>query len=300
MASNLYWFYDVLIIGIALIFLYVGAKRGLMRSVVLVILTAASIALSWLCCTVLSPVIYDNVLKRPIMNALSDASSKTSPLNVVSQAVSDGGYGVEISAPEVEGIISRSGNFFENIAGEIVSNGASESSEAIESGMESSVTDGMLRALVGDVVAPETLQEILESVRGAENNLRSAVNVFLEGDRQKTADAVESSVVAPTVKLVLKGLIWIAAMFILMLVSRAVSGAFEKLNKIPVIGPVNSLLGAALGLAEGVVVIYLIAQTVRFICYFTSNSLMFLNTETVLNTYIFKYLFFFDIMTLIG
>lgn len=300
MASNLFWFYDVLIIGIALIYLYVGAKRGLMRSVVLVVLTVVSIGISWLACEIAAPVIYNGFMKEPILNSLNDSSLKTDPVAVVSGAVSAGGYGVEMTDPEVEGVISQSGDFFANIAGEIKNNGASENTSAIESGMEKSVTDSMLRALVGDIVSPTVLTEILESVSGAENNVRSVVSVFLSGDRSATAEAVESHIVAPAVKLVLKGIIWVVMMFILMIVSRNIANAFRGLNAVPIIGPINSLLGGLLGLAEGIVLIYVISQLVRLVCYFTGGSLMFLNTETVQATYIFKHLFYFDVMSLIG
>lgn len=300
MASNLYWFYDALIIGIALIYLYVGAKRGLMRSVVLVVLTVVSIGISWITCEIASPVIYEGFMKDPILNSLNDSSSKTDPVAVVSDAVSSGGYGVEMTDTEVKNVISDGGNFFANIAGEIKNNGASESTGAIESGMEESVTESMLKALVGDVVSPSVLTEILESVSDAENNVRNAVDVFLNGDRSATAEAVERHIVAPAVKLILKGIIWVVMMFILMIVSRSIANAFRGLNAVPIIGPVNSLLGGILGLAEGIVLIYVISQLVRFVCYFSGGSLMFLNTETVQKTYLFKHLFYFDIMTLIG
>ncbi len=300
MASHLFWFYDALVLGIALIFLYVGSKRGFMRSAVLVVLTVASIALSWLICEVATPIIYENLIKAPVADSLSEASDKTDPVSVVSKAVSGGNYGVEMTDDEVSGVIERTGDFFKNIAGEIKGNGAGESEEAIAGNMEESVTQSMLKALVGDVVSPATLSEILDNVADAEQSARSVVDVFLNGDRAATAEAAESILVAPAVKAVLKGIIWIVSMFILMFISRAIANAFKGLNKVPIIGPVNVLLGAILGLAEGAVVIYLIAQTVRFVCYFTSDSLMFLNTDTVMNTYIFRHLFYFDIMALIG
>lgn len=300
MASNLYWFYDALVLGIALICLYVGVKRGLMRSVVLVLLTAASLVLSWLGSEVASPVIYERLIKQPVLTALNEASEKTNPVSVVADAVKIGDYGVEMTDDEVGGIISKAGDFFSNIAGEIKSNGASESEEIIGIGMEESVTEKMLTALVGDVVSPAVLEDILETVSGAENNIRSAVDVFLNGDSRKTAEAVESGIVAPAVKQILRGIIWSVLMIILLLISRIIAHVFEGVNKVPVIGPVNAVLGGVLGLCEGTVFVYIIAQVIRLTCYLTSNSLMFLNTETVLNTYLFKYLFYFDIMTLIG
>lgn len=300
MASNLFWFYDAFVIGVALIALYCGAKRGLMRSVVLMLLMVASVALSWVISTVGAPVIYENFIQEPVLTALEDSSSKTDPLSVVSSAVSTGGYGVEMTDTEIKGVITQTGDFFKNIASEIKSNGASENAVSIENGVEESVTESMLKALVGDVVSPNTLTEILESVSGAENSVRRTVDVFLNGDRSATAAAVESELIAPAVKLILKGIIWVVSMVILSLLARTVANAFKGLNRIPIIGPVNSLLGAALGLAEGAVIVYIAAQLVRLVMYLTENSLMFLNSSTVLKTYIFRWFVYFDVMALMG
>lgn len=298
MAQNLFWFYDAFVLGAALIALYCGVKRGLLRTVVLVVMTALSLIASWLLSTVASPVIYENFIQPRVSIALSDASSKTDPVVIVSDAVSGGGYGVEMTDDEVRGIMSLTGDFFSNIASEIRNNGAGDSAEDIQSGVRESVTESMLRALVGDVVAPSTLREILESVSGAENKLRSTVDVFLNGNSQSTAETVEQNLVGPAVKSILRVLIWIISMFILTIITRVVSNAFENVNKIPIIGPVNAILGGALGLAEGMVLVYVLAQLVRLVCYATSNSLMFLNTETVQKTYVFRHLFYFDITSL--
>ena len=300
MASNLFWFYDAFAVGILLIGLYCGAKRGLMRSVVLVALLIASVVLSWIISTVGAPVIYENFIEQRVLTSLKEASFKTDPLSIVSSAVRSGGYGVEMTDNEIEGVITQTGDFFQNIASEIKSNGASESEGAIGSGVEDTVTESMLRALVGDVVSPNTLREILESVSGAENSVRQTVDVFLNGDRTATASAVESKLVAPAVKFILKGIIWVVSMMILTLLAKSIANAFRGLNRVPIIGPVNSLLGAALGLAEGALMVYVISQIVKLIMYLTENSLMFLNADTVARTYAFKHFVYFNVMTLMG
>ncbi len=297
MAQDLFWFYDICAAGIILVTAYCGSKRGLMRSVVLIAMMAVSVVCSWLLSTVGAPVIYEKALRSPIMTALTDASEKTNPLNVVSSAVSDGGYGVEMTNPEIEGVIAGSAgsDFFTNIASEIKNNGSGKSQSDIEAGVESSVTEGMLKALVGDVVSPDTLKEILTQVTDAENNLKNTVNVFLKGDRNSTAETVEELLIAPAVKLLLKAIIWVAAMAILTVISGAIANAFKSLNKIPIIGPVNVLAGAIFGAAEGILIIYVAAQIVKLICIFTTDSLIFLNSSTVARTYVFRYFYDFDI-----
>lgn len=290
MAHELFWFYDVAALGIILITIYCGGKRGFMRSAVLVILMAVSFAASRMISTVGAPVIYEKFLQPRIIAALNEASEKTDPLSVVSGAVSGGGYGVEMTDPEIKGVIGLDGDFFSNIASEIKNNGASDSADDIRTGMESTVTDRMLTYLIGDVVSPETLKEVLAQVSGAENGLRTAVDVFLRGNRPETADAVEKMVVAPAVKSLLEEIIWAVSMIILTIASRFIANAFESVNKIPIIGPVNILAGGILGFAEGALIVFLIAQVVRFVLYLTGDSLMFLNNATVDKTYIFKFM----------
>lgn len=296
MASELFWYYDICVLGLGLIFLYVGAKRGFMRSVVLVILTVISIMLSWLVSTVFAPVIYENVIKDSVMEGIGTRLGEKEPSKTISETVNSGGYGVEMTGDEVGGIISKGGDFFKNIAAELKSNGAGDSSEDIAENIESGVTENVITIIVGDKVSPSVLREILSAVSDAEASLRTVVNAFVGGNRSNTAAVIESEIVAPAVITILKGIIWIIAMFILMAISRTIAAAFKGLNKVPIIGPVNSLLGAALGLAEGAVVIYIFSQIVKLVCYLTSNSLMFLNSETVAQTRIFKEFYNFIIM----
>ena len=298
MATELYWFYDVLALGTILIAVYCGGKRGFMRSVVLIALIVASLIASWFISNIGAPVIYDGLLHKKIIASLDDASGKTDPLDVVAETVAGGGYGVEMTDPEIEGVIGLGGDFFANIASEIKNNGSGDDEEDIRSGVEARVTDSMLTALLGDVVSPATLKEVLAQVEGAENSIRETVDVFLHGNRAETATAVEERLVAPAVKMILRGIIWVVSMFILTILSRFVAGLFENVNEIPIIGPVNVFAGSALGFLEGAVILYLISQVVRFIIYLTGDTLMFLNTSAVSETYLFRYFYNFDITSL--
>ncbi len=298
MASGLYWFYDLLAIGVALIFLYVGAKRGLMRSVVLVALTAASIVVSWFASTVFSPVIYERFLKEHVYNFAYDSVSAVKPSAMASQAVNNGDYGVEITEDEAQSLLDKlDGDFVEKAAEALKSNGASDSINALESGIQATVIDRLVNIIAGGKVSDATMREILNEVSVTDRDFRGLMNTFVKGNADDTAGLIEEKMLAPAVKMFLKGGIWILSMFILMIVARAVSNLFKKLNGVPIIGPINSTLGAALGVAEGLVVIYLISQVIRGVCLLTSNSLMFLNMDAVNATYIFRYFVNFNILS---
>lgn len=293
MASDLFWFYDALALGILLITLYIGAKRGLMKSVVLVVLTVLSIVISWFGAEIASPIIYDELIKEHVANGLTQSSESTDPVRVTSEAISEGDYGVEISDSDIEGIIESDGNFFSSLTDELKKNGAAESSDEIQTEVKGAVAEKMLVSLLGDFVQPSTIADILESFRGTTDGISDVLSIFISGNKEATATATEEMIIAPVIKGILKVIVFILLLLILKLIIGPISDLFKSVNKIPVIGPVNALLGGALGAVEGAIVVYIIALVVRMAIYFTEGSLMFINTDTIEKTYIFKW--FYDI-----
>lgn len=293
MASDLFWFYDALALGILLITLYIGAKRGLMKSVVLIVLTVLSIVISWFGAEIASPIIYDELIKEHVANGLTQSSESTDPVRVTSEAISEGDYGVEISDSDIEGIIESDGNFFSSLTDELKKNGAAESSDEIQTEVKGAVAEKMLVSLLGDFVQPSTIADILESFRGTTDGISDVLSIFISGNKEATATATEEMIIAPVIKGILKVIVFILLLLILKLIIGPISDLFKSVNKIPVIGPVNALLGGALGAVEGAIVVYIIALVVRMAIYFTEGSLMFINTDTIEKTYIFKW--FYDI-----
>lgn len=299
MAAQLYWFYDALIIGLLLVFLYIGGRRGFMRSAIFIALVALSIVVSWLGAEIASPIIYDNFIKEHITEALSKSSQETNPTDVALEAITEGDYGVEMTDTELDSILSASGDFFSNIAQEMKQSGAVSETDEIKAEVEESVIEKMLNSLLGNVVSKETLNEMLVSIEGTTDGVSNVLSTFIGGNAEETARVTEEKIVAPIVKGILKILTWLLLMLVFRLIIRPVSDSFKFVNKIPLIGPINSLFGAILGAVEGIIFIYSLSLVVKLAVYLTEGSLMFINNQTISQTYIFKYFYYFDISTLI-
>ncbi len=299
MASQLFWFYDALIIGIMLVCLYIGAKRGFLRSVVFTVMVIASILISWIGAEIASPLIYDNFIKEAVVSALDKNSQKTDASEITMQAITEGDYGVEMSDTELGNILSSAGDFFDNIASEMKNNGAVSDTEEISSEVEESVIEKMLTSLLGGVVSNDLLNEMLVSIEGTTEGVDNVLSTFISGDKQETARVTEERLIAPVVKGLLKILVWLLLMLLFRLIINPVSDSFKLVNKIPLIGPVNSLLGAVLGIVEGIIVVYGLALAVRLAVYVSDGSLMFINNQTIELTYVFKIFYNLDISTLI-
>ncbi|MCD8005513.1 MAG: CvpA family protein [Oscillospiraceae bacterium] len=286
MTDYLYIFYDVCVVGIILIALYQGSKRGFLKSAVYAILIVAAFFVSWFGAEALSPLIYDNFIHETVIDTLTETASEKDPVTVVSEALTDGDYGTTVSDSEIGDLIAEASDFFNELADTLRENGSQDSKSTIASGVESSVTSEVESFLFSDYII-----NALETLGAATGDMSEVVNVFLTGSAEETAATAEEEIVRPIIEFALKIVVFLVLLFILRLVINPVSNLFKFANKIPILGALNVLLGAVLGAVEGLVTVYGLALLLKLIVNVSGDSLIFLNTDTIELTYIFKYFY---------
>ena len=87
---------------------------------------------------------------------------------------------------------------------------------------------------------------------------------------------------------------------LLMCVLNLATKALKVLNKIPVIGGVNVILGVVLGAVEAAITVFLVCIGVQVTVTLTDNSLIFLNTMTIDQTILFRHVYYFDFLNFLG
>lgn len=294
MASESFWFFDALALGILLVAMYFGGRRGLMKSVVTVVLTVAVIVVSWFGAEIASPIIYDNLLKDKIVAGLDNTTESADPAQTTHDAINDADLGVEIPDSEITRLLGIDGDFFANLTTELKKNGASDDAEKIQTEMKESVTEKMLTTLLDGLAAPETVADILETLQGTTDSINGVLDVFISGDKSATAQVFEETVLGPAIKGILRVLIFVLLLIVLKLITNPIAGLFKFVNEIPIIGPVNKLFGGVLGIVEGAVIVIIVALLVRLTVFLSEGSLMFLNIDTIDKTYLFKYFYYMD------
>ncbi|MCD8106638.1 MAG: CvpA family protein [Oscillospiraceae bacterium] len=291
MTDYLYIFYDVCLVGIILITLYQGSKRGFLKSAVYAILIVAAFFISWFGAEALSPLIYDNFIHETVIDTLTETAASKDPVTIVSEALTDGDYGTTVSDSEIGDLISEASDFFNELAETLRENGSQDSATTIATGVESSVTSEIESILFSDYII-----NALETLGAATGDMSEVVTVFLTGSAEETAATAEEEIVRPIIELALKIVVFLVLLFILRLVINPVSNLFKFANKIPVIGPLNVLLGAVLGAVEGLITVYGLALLIRLVVNVSGDSLIFLNTDTIELTYIFRYFYELNMM----
>lgn len=294
--ENLYWFYDVCVIGILIIAVYCGAKKGLMKSVVMTVLIVASFIVSWFAAEAVGPFVYDKFVKDIIVDAFMESAENKDPAGIVSSAISAGDYGVDMSPDDVNAIIESKPDFFSELASSMRKNGSPENEEVIRDSVENSVTPMILDVLLDDIVSSDYIRHALDTVGEATGKVGEVVSAFISGSREEVAYAAEQNLIAPVLIWLFKAIVFVVLMLVLRLIIGPVSNAFKAVNKIPIVGPVNVLFGGVLGAVEGLIVVYVISIVIKAVVNVTGSSLIFLNTQTINMTKLFLKFYNFDII----
>ena len=147
-----------------------------------------------------------------------------------------------------------------------------------------SVVSGIAEKLsqVQQELLPESLLAFAQSVPEGvldmlgldSEQLVQTLHQLIENGGTGAAAAITDSVVAPLavnlMRLVLFFLLFSIAMFFV----RRLAGVFGEVNRLPLIGPVNQLMGGLIGAAQAALTLYVIAADLKLLISFTADGLV--------------------------
>lgn len=89
---------------------------------------------------------------------------------------------------------------------------------------------------------------------------------------ESAAKSIDENIVKPIAVSILSPILFIVLSLVLMLILRQVAKWLNKLFKIPLVGTVNKILGAAFGLLKGLVFVYVLCVLLSFMAERTGSS----------------------------
>jgi len=162
------------------------------------------------------------------------------------------------------------------------------------------IFDAVLRPLVMDKVSDVLdeyftldqlegeLEKVLEELPSV---LTNSINFELEditarlrqsnGLGTDLVSGFTDAIVAPALIGVMQIIIFVLLFSILLFVVHLLSGLFQELHRLPVIGTANSLLGGAVGLVEVILLVFAFTTLLQLFFVLTGNSVSWLNSDTV-------------------
>ncbi|MGN0680365.1 MAG: CvpA family protein [Oscillospiraceae bacterium] len=114
--------------------------------------------------------------------------------------------------------------------------------------------------------------------------------------RAELGDTVINNFVRPNCIVVIRTIAFILIYSIVFAVLRFIASAAKLIDKIPIIGDVNSMLGGIAGLVEGILILFIFCLATRLIVSVFDGDVMIFNQETIEKTFIFKKVYEFNFL----
>jgi len=336
MGTEFFWFYDLLIVAIFLGITFRCYKKGFVSSVVSLTAVAGAFLIGLLLSGVIASAVYDNFIKERAEEYISesieqivddsvfialptiDASMiliRGVPLHEINMTPDTVGN-IDLDLTNVDlsqtGIENLNLEFFgikpESLssinAGRAVITPAELAKSDIETLVLAKILANTLQESSEYIIIESTAQlindllpQISKSLSGGVNDAVSEIIVaVIESEDNSITNTLLDNLITPVIMLPLRTLIFFIIFVIISIALSFAAKAFSFVNRIPLIGAVNSLLGIAVGILISALVIFLVCIFVKILITITGNTIIFLNTMTIEQSYVFKYIYNFNLL----
>jgi hypothetical protein len=147
-------------------------------------------------------------------------------------------------------------------------------------------------SIVGDFV-PQISGSFSGSAADAVTQLLVTI---IESGNLGITTALVDNLIAPVIIIPLRTLIFFILFAIICLVASYFVRKLAIINRIPLVGGINSFFGGVAGLFKSAVIILLVCISLNILITITGNNIIFINTMTIEESFIFKYIYNFEFL----
>lgn len=281
--------YDLIMFIIVIMFCIIGAKRGIIRSIVFFVMLILSLLIAYLVSGFITEPVYDAYVKDKIINSIQEPVEKFDIVEFVNERFLDNKLGIEISDSEIEKALEQEGSLSDNISAYAISKGIPLSSETVSEKIDS-VLDN--RTVMEDISKslPSYIAPAFKSMASKESAiLEDVIKALAKTDKIKASEEITEIVLEPFVLKAVRVVLFILCFILVCIILRIVI-AVTKLGKNSETGGINTVLGGVLGIVKGLIVVLLITWAVSLISpiiYAIDSNSSFAFSESAINNSIF-------------
>ncbi len=292
MGSQFAWFYDVILIGIIICFVYFGAKKGFIKTLLMLAGYVIALVGAFFISTAATPIVYDTCLKAPLEQTIGDSLKNIDVKKQINDLIKKQNPNVSIPEADVDKIIKNGGDLSTGFAQYAKQHGSPASEADLKKQFGDALNvDSVLSGIKDKLPAP-IYQQVSTYLTGTQDSLTKVIQALNDPTSKQSSQTLTDIAIKPLALLVLRLGILIIVFTILMFVVRFLSRLISKSFKgVPVIGPLNTFLGGVFGLIQGIIIIVILAVILKIVVGLTSNELMVINQPTIDKTFIFKHIF---------
>ena len=128
------------------------------------------------------------------------------------------------------------------------------------------------------------------SALGGKENLISSIELKSDGRTNRLAPIMADTVVAPVVNAILQIIFFLLIFAICVIIVKLVAQFLHGINRIPIIGTLNRILGGVLGLAKAAIAVLLLSLVISLLIMFFGDKIGWLNETLLESSFFFKHI----------
>lgn len=256
--------YDLIMLIIVIAFCIIGAKRGIVRSIVFFVILLLSMLIGYLVSGFITEPVYDSFVNEKLVNSITGPVENFDIAEFINEKILDNKLGVQISDSEIEKALSQEGDISENISSYAASKGIPISGDKVSEKIDSVLSDDSVKEDI-EKSLPSYVVPVFESAVSNETDiLEDVIKSLAKTDKAEASEEITEALLKPFVLKVLRVVLFILCFIASWIILRIIV-AVTKLGKNSETGGINTVLGGVLGTVKGFIVVLLITWAVSLI-----------------------------------
>ncbi|MBR6580670.1 MAG: hypothetical protein IKK66_05170 [Ruminococcus sp.] len=296
MGTQYAWFYDVIVAAIALVCIFIGSKKGVLKSVFSFVGIMIAAILSYAISGAVSETISNSTVSDSNSKKMLRILDTETFVNDYIDYLEHMGYSIVIKKEKVEAIFQNKeenigealAKYINNINGHPVD----EKDVLIEKIREGYAI--IIKDLVSQSLNKYAAETAIQQIREDSSGMQELIPMIMESDRLSPAtDYIAEKYIAPAYYTITRLISFIVMFVFIALLLVFSANAYFGRREASAIGVTSHVAGGIFGLITSIFIIFAVAVCIRIGAITGNNEMLFFNNEAVDRSYAFKYFYDF-------
>lgn len=295
LGSSFWWFYDALVIAVFFLAIAGNAKKGFIKSVVVLAAYILSAFLAYMAGSFAGDKIYYSYIKDKNIEAVENAVSDINVNKEIKLYIEQSGYNVDISEEQIRNIISQSQNIddADERFAEAINTATGGAANVTGAYFKDNIMDKIsssVESRIGGYLPDFAVTNVQPSVSNNTDKIFKTI-ALLSGDSHNAAEYIEKEYLRPVTIKVIGMLVFVVVFAVLNIIFHILLGGIDKIGDVTGLGKLDSVLGGVLGAVQAAIIVFIIMLIVKITINLNDSNMVLFNEETIENTKLFKYFY---------
>lgn len=296
MGTQYAWFYDVIVAAIALVCIFIGSKKGVLKSVFAFVGIMIAAILSYAISGAVSETISNGTVSNSNSKKMLRILDTEAFVNDYIDYLEHMGYSIVIKKEKVENIFQNKEENIEEALAKYINNinghPVDEKDVLIEKIREGYAI--IIKELVSKSLNKYAAETAIQQIKADSSGMQELIPMIMESDRLSPAtDYIAEKYIAPAYYTITRLISFIVMfVFIALLLVFSVNAYFGR-REVSAIGVTSHVAGGIFGLITSIFIIFAVAVSIRIWAITGNNEMLFFNNDAVDRSFAFKYFYDF-------